>query len=121
WTGSTWLTQSIESDISYTSLVLGADDAARLVYYARNTRQLIYARWTGLAWEKQSVDATGAAGQYASLALDSAGEPHTAYVEYQSNLLKVAERSAGVWHTQAIANVGPAGGYIHLALDALDR
>ena len=40
---------------------------------------LKYARWTGSAWEIQTVDSQGDWGEHSSLALDADGRPHISY------------------------------------------
>jgi len=58
----------------------------------------MYASWTGSNWTMQTVDPQG---NLASLALDSAGNPHIAYCD--GNLLKYASWTGSNWAIQTVA------------------
>ncbi|MEP7198817.1 MAG: hypothetical protein ABI874_03265, partial [Chloroflexota bacterium] len=117
WTGATWLTRTVESNVWYIALALDGNDVPRVAYYGWGERDLTYARWNGTQWAKQRVDSVAQVGRYSSLALDAQGNPHISYSDYKKNLLKVADRNGGAWRIQTLDAIGAAGGYTDLALD----
>ncbi len=66
------------------------------------------ARWTGLAWTVQTVDATGTVGYDASLALGSNGYPCISYVDFTNSSLKYASSRAAPPTGSIIINNGDA-------------
>ena len=66
---------------------------------------------------RQSIDASGRSGQYASLALDPAGVPQIVYWESQDDLLKLARWNGSTWTLSTIDDNHRGDEYASLALD----
>jgi hypothetical protein len=88
-----------------------------------------YARWDGTIWEKEDiVQRTGILSP--SLVLDSAGQPHVAYIVDSGGELDYASRLGGAWTVETVDVVAPnqtleaslaldSGGRPHIAYDEL--
>jgi RHS repeat-associated protein len=128
WTGSSWDIQTIDSsDGGNTSLAMDSQGNSHISYYSSNS--LKYAKWNGTNWTIQVV-AAGAvgvdqAGQYSSLALNSAEDPRIAYYYYSAavNGLRYAKWTGDAWEIETVDNAtaGVLGWYPSLALDSGDR
>jgi hypothetical protein len=123
--GNPWRAETVvdsdfyDYDESDTSLKLNATDEPRIAYAAYQI--LYYASWTGSIWRIESAPKDpGDTGNFPSLALDSRGDPHIAYLrEWDVDRLDYATKGLLGWVTQTI----DAGrGYSHaIALDSRDR
>jgi hypothetical protein len=58
---------------------------------------LYYAYYDGAVWQLETVDNGDGVGLYASLALDSANQPHISYYDAASGALKYARKVGGTW------------------------
>jgi hypothetical protein len=90
--GSGWITQEIP-DGWVTDLKLDANNNPHMLL-DRGT----YARWTGTEWATQTFSTEQV--HYASLALDSSGNPHAAYVDSEG--LKYASLPGSNWSIQTV-------------------
>lgn len=68
-----------------TSIQLNPSGAPAIAYYDSEEQQLEYATLTDTGWSVEVVDDEGDVGRYASLAFDSAGNPHISYFLRESN------------------------------------
>ncbi len=82
----TWSIQNVDSagDVGYwASLALDSSGNPHISYFyiplGGGDGNLKYARWTGSAWDIQTVESGAAGIMYSSLALDSGGNPHISY------------------------------------------
>lgn len=60
-------------------LALDSHDNPHIIYIT-SASELMYARWTGTAWDLQIVDASGRVRGPCYLAVDSNGTPHISYL-----------------------------------------
>jgi hypothetical protein len=94
WNGSNWNSQTVLSNISSGRIYLALDshDYPSIDYMAPNPYAqqhlpnpegnhdyLMYARWTGIQWDKQIVGPNNTAYQEGPIAIDSNGNPHITY------------------------------------------
>jgi hypothetical protein len=73
------------------------------------------------SWDIETVDSGGNAGQFASLALDSANRPHISYYDATNGTLKYAWWTGSSWNIETVDDRGDVGRYSSLALDSSDR
>ncbi len=64
---------------------------------------LYYAHTVAGAWQHERVAAQPMTGEHASLALDSAGQPHICYRSGELPSLRHAWRMVDGWHTETVA------------------
>jgi hypothetical protein len=127
WTGSTWDIQVIASGGNVptdTSLVLDSYDRPHISYcryfsYPLTPKpygSLEYARWTGSAWDIQTVTSASTPN---SLALDSDDRPHISYrTSYPLTDLKYARWTGSAWDIQTVDDEGYSYDCISLAIAA---
>jgi hypothetical protein len=131
WTGAAWDIQVVDSHDGWrTSIALDGLGRPRISYIQRpaspwQSNFVALASLTTSGWLTQTVDTTASeAGDFTSLALDSAGKPVTAYCNYDSSAytcreLRVATRTSTGWSV-AIADSASAP-YIPEVSLALDK
>jgi hypothetical protein len=66
----------------------------------------------------ETIDETGCQN---SLALDTAGQPHTSYYDDNDDALKYAWHDGSTWQIETVDSEGQAGIFSSLALDAADQ
>jgi len=106
--------------LGHTSLSLEARGRPHISFYmgpplTHAAYALMHSTRDGLTWDSDVVDSTGFVGQYPSLALDPAGNPHISY--YGGGGLKIAYRFAGTWNAEVADGDGDVGTHTSLALD----
>jgi hypothetical protein len=125
------------SDVGlYTSLAVDQLDRPRVAYFDRSNGRLKYAEKTAEGWEVVTVPRTGSGdnvvGRSCSLALDSDGLPHIAFLDETAGTLNVARKASdGRWAVEVVAGAdngdwpgtlgGEVGRMISTVLDTKDR
>jgi hypothetical protein len=94
WNGSGWNIQQIPSYAFVHDLVLDANGDPHITLGS-----LAYGTWNGSGWDFQTV--TTDYTVYSSLALDSSGNPHVAYIT--GDKLKYATQNGSNWTIQTVA------------------
>jgi hypothetical protein len=109
--GLDWSTQTIIGGNAF-SLVFDDDGTPHIMYTG-----LTYAYWTGTEWNSQTVD-PNAPNAFASLALDSLGNPHVAYTDHTT--IKYARWTGSNWDIQTVDTHSEIPFRLSLALDQND-
>ncbi|MGA9524960.1 MAG: hypothetical protein WBV82_26110 [Myxococcaceae bacterium] len=104
------------SSSSPPSAAVDANGGIHVAYYDPTQRQLVYSVRGASGWARQTVDASGNAGQFPSLALDAQGRPHIAYFDASTQALKHARWTGSAWSIESVHS-GPIRRGIALALD----
>jgi len=109
----------VRDDVGYyCSLAIDSSDNPHIAFHDYTHPSLLYAKHDGVEWQIETIegyglDIGGAAGYNASLALDSNGTPHIAYlVHYAENeelTLNYATTSGGEWDLTTIDFAGDEG------------
>lgn len=127
----TWDIQFVKRDaesVEWNSLAVDSDGYPHISYYYDyelpeypwKVYMLLYVRWTGSEWVEETInESNDELGQYCSMVLDSAGNPHVAYFweEYSGPYnphLRYAVRGQSGWVSESVNN--EKSWYIHLAL-----
>jgi hypothetical protein len=123
WNGTAWNISVVDSS-SYagyygTSIALDSNNYPRIAYsgYTGSVYALKYAKWNGTAWNLTIVNSSDY-GEYPSLKLDSAGNPHISY--YGNPGLKYARGNSTnvtVWNITTL-DTSTVGNYNSIALDS---
>lgn len=94
-----------------------------LAYYNPSANNLEFATRsnTGVWSSPQTIDASPAAGQYLSLALDHNELPGVAYYDANAGKLKYAHFNGSTWSTEVVDTSSRTGLYPSLAYDAQGR
>lgn len=119
--GSTWFIQTVDQRFGtgkFNSLALDASGNPHIAYSDTDTLGLRYAHWDGSHWLFASPDSAqlngGTVGWADSIAVDSAGNPHIAYLDPSHRRLKYAHKHGDTWERESVEHiVGKA--------DAVDR
>ena len=117
--GRQWQISEIGTAGDFLSLKLDASDNPRIAYRTRNgsVDTLTYTYFDGSSWRAQTVDNSGHAGAYCSLALDTMGYAHISYFDGAGEDLKYAYWNGSSWNTQTLDSQGSVGGFTSIALD----
>ncbi|MBI4655579.1 MAG: T9SS type A sorting domain-containing protein [Elusimicrobia bacterium] len=107
-----WQIQTIDSEGivgEQTSIAIDSLGNPHIAYYDSTNSDLKYARWTGISWSTQIVDANG---YNPSIAIDSSNNPHIAYKAISPDNLMYAKWTGSSWSYQTIevGNVLGSGG-----------
>lgn len=109
----------------YASLALDSSDQPHIVYYRRvDGSEVFYLHKQNGEWikEKVSVGERDLVGLFATIALDSEGNPYFAYRHASDNQLKVSFRSPeGQYHSRMVFQSTRLGEMTSLAVDSRDR
>jgi len=120
---NTWDIQFVDTakqfhSMSTRSIVTDEDGTVHIVYGGDN---LYYATFHEGSWQLTTIDNSPAVGTFASIALDSHGNPHIAYFDYRNWNLKYSYHTEAVWHVEIVDESNYTGLMICLALDNLNR
>jgi hypothetical protein len=120
WYSATGPVVSLPSMVPYISTSNGI--AVTVVLLGTDTARLNSIRVGPLLWTIQTIDSSVDAGEFCSLALDSAGLPHFAYYDADGGDLRYAYLdSGGTPHTAVVDSTGDVGRACALALDSDDN
>jgi hypothetical protein len=113
WTGSEWNNQKLQTTAFAYDFELDANDTPHIILGS-----LDYATWNGTQWDFQTISTDYTV--YSSLALDSLGNPHVAYVS--GDELKYATQNGSNWVTYTVTtgNLSGIAYRLSLALDSND-
>lgn len=114
WNGSDWNIQQIEYGEAF-DLVLDANGNPHILVGTGVDGALIYYSWTGKEWTSQTIT-SGHNVLYSSLALDSSGNPHAAYIV--GDELKYASQNGSNWTIQTVDTLPEINSAVSLALDS---
>ena len=101
------------------TLALDEYDLPHLSLNDWNSQSVKYARWDGVGWSIETVDANDHA-YYSSIALDSDGLPHIAYDDPENDTLMYAWSDGNSWWTDAVYWTGFTVSFPSLSLDEDD-
>ena len=114
---------------SWSSIVIDSNDAVHISYYDATNDDLKYATCssgctTASNWNDVSVDTTGNAGSWNSIAIDSNDAVHISYRDSTNNYLKYATCSSGCtsvsnWNDVTV-DTGNVGHYTSITTDSND-
>ena len=118
--GTTWSVTTVASNGQtgfWPSMALDLSGRPHISYSEGGLR---YASWNGSSWEFQTVSSQGGTS---SLAIDSLGHPHIAFVDgTHQDRLQYASWNGSSWVTETIATLaGHTVMYTSLVLDPSDR
>ena len=125
-----WDTETVDSggDIGWdTSLAVDGSGRVHISYYDATTdppkKDLRYATGNAGAWETVTVDSAGDVGEYSSLFADPSGIVHIGYHDYTNGTLKYAvSNSSNVtdgWVVDTVdSSSGDVGSYASLTVDS---
>lgn len=140
WNGSSWDIQTVDTQYvvgKHASLVVGAHyyNQPAIAYYrtwwsttSGQVRHLVYATKNAGSptWDFTTLDAD--AGEFASLALDYAGNPRVAYMEYyypccepHNTVLCYQRYDGSNWYKTRITISAGTGWYVSMALDTMSN
>ena len=95
----TWQIEIVESGGSHTSIAIDSLDSPHISHHLGGAanHDLLYAKWNGSSWSKQTVEWVDDVGYDNSIALDNSGNPHISYYDYTNGDLKHAKRTGSSW------------------------
>lgn len=118
---SAWDTEFVAYDGGTHSSIKVGPLAQLHISYSGGTGVLKYAFNGGSGWTTEVVDPAAVTGLCTSLALDSSGNPHIAYVNYTGRSIGHASKSGASWTISYFDTEEDHDFYPSLAIDSLDR
>jgi hypothetical protein len=118
-TSSGWNIQTVASNLAVRDLKIGADNEPYILCQRIGVGGLLLASWSAstATWSIHTVDAKGSTSSFGGLlALDSAGNPHVAYVAGNGDV-KYASWTGSGWDIQTVATEKFVNN-VYLALDS---
>ncbi len=101
WNGSAWNAQNVTGGKVF-DFALDSNGTPHILFEANG---IMYARWSGSQWKLQAVDRNVSQfGLFASLALDTADNPHVAYTD-ENKIIKCASLTGTSWSIESVATV----------------
>jgi hypothetical protein len=120
--GGNWTIRTVSSQTTFRHhLAVTAGGVPSAVYWAANTRDLVFAAWGGSSWLTQTVASPIDTGKDNALALDGSGYPHLAYTTRGTGKLDYLQWTGSNWVTTTVEASGVNGYALGLALDAQGR
>ena len=116
-------TVGVQGNVSDCHIAVDRLGSVHICYFNEDDGSLMYATNAGGSWATQTVAGPGLAGPACSIAVDSHGNAHVAYVgRYQNESpdLMYATNAGGSWDNQII-DPGYVGGYTSIAVDGQDN
>ncbi len=126
WDGDEWIYSTVDGGVyeyvgAGSSISLDSSNNPHISYQDFGSEDLKYAYWDDPVWRVETVDSTGQTGYCSSLALDSFGYPHIAYLYYLPGFnLRYASWDGDSWHIETVDSEGDVGLNISLTLDSSD-
>ena len=109
WNGTGWETETVTSSVGqadYVAIAVDSNGDPHIVYGDSNydyvgggsNRGLIYAKWNGVSWDIEPVDAGSTDYAYPSITTDSNNDPHISYsVGYNEGVLWYGKKVGASW------------------------
>lgn len=124
--GDTWVTETVSLDGKPSSLRLDAEGRPRVAFNGLPGDSVNYAQRIDDEWQVETIDQQGGGPRgtnrpFVSLAIDSAGVSHVAYVDFNRGALKYATRTGDdQWNIQVIDEGLDTGDFCSLQIDRQD-
>jgi hypothetical protein len=128
--GQTWSIQTADQRHAtgkFNSLSLDAAGRPHISYTQHTTGDLLYASWDGKHWTYSAPEPHHVNNSYVgngnSIALDSAGHAHIAYLDITNPRVKYARWTGTAWQTEVVDQLSARAEVDHLSLqmDSQDR
>jgi hypothetical protein len=121
--GSSWDIRSVTGGGTglFSDIAVDKNGAIHISTYDAAAKVLKYVKGTpdGSSWNIQVADSAPKVGLYTSITLDSASNPHIAYLDDSLDSLRYAYWN-GAWQTMLVDKASPVGWYPSIDLDTND-
>lgn len=121
--GKKWTIETVDKRSEtgkFNSLALDAAGNPHIAYANVGLGDLLYAAWDGSNWNFGTPDSRRLHNDYVgignSIALDKAGNPHIAYLDYTQNLIKYVYFDGKKWNQETVNQMVSRGEVDHVSL-----